>query len=69
MQCKRNFPVFPLQFLVGSTRFKEALLSSCERAWIAVDEALGTRNPVLSIQSNLAVFQISIGFGSFRETS
>lgn len=68
MQCKGYFPVFPLQFLVGSTRFKEALLSSCERMWISVHEALGTGNPMLSFQSNLALFQISIGFGSFRET-
>lgn len=69
MQCKRYFPVFPLQFLVGSTRFKEAFLSSCKRTWRSVDEALGIRNPMLSTQSNLALFQISIGFGSFRETS
>lgn len=68
MQCKSYFPVFPLQFLVGSTRFKKALLSSCERMWISVDETLGT-SAMLSTQSNLALFQISIGFDSVRETS
>lgn len=47
MQWKRYFvsPSTPLQFLVGSTWLKEALLSSSERSWRSVDEALGTREP------------------------
>jgi len=35
--------------LIGSTRFKEGLLSSSERTWRSVDEALGTREPYVQV--------------------
>lgn len=39
------FPSKPLQVLIGSTRFKAALLSSSGRMWRCVNEAPGTQEP------------------------